>query len=138
MAGARICIYSLLGSNVLLSLDPQLPARRDMLGDIRMRHVPFSVRCVTYSSQQTGRISAAVFLEGEGESHALGKTFIEVNCSPPRWTPLTLISNKLLVTPLGTEPLFSDSQLLPLLSGVDFPYPLRGAACAHLGAGVNI
>lgn len=67
MAGARICIYSLLGSNVLLSLDPQLSARYDMLGDIHMRHIPISVQCVTYSSRQTGCISASVFLEMGGQ-----------------------------------------------------------------------
>lgn len=63
MAGARICIYSSLGSNVLLTLDSQLSARYDMLGDIHMRHIPSSVQCVTCTSQQTSCISAAVFLE---------------------------------------------------------------------------
>lgn len=50
MAGARICIYSSLGSNVLLTLDSQLLARYDMLRDIHMRHIPISVQCVTCTS----------------------------------------------------------------------------------------
>lgn len=67
MAGAKVCIYSLLGNNMLPTLDLQLSACCDMLGDIHMRHIPISEPCVTSSSQQTSDIATAFFLEMGGQ-----------------------------------------------------------------------
>ena len=60
-AGAGICVYGLLGSNELLTLDPQPSACCDTLGAIH--HGPISVLFDMRSSQQTSCISIAFSFE---------------------------------------------------------------------------